>query len=99
MLAGLAGDADRAALAALEQARAVATLEPRCVRRTYRALLGVERPLDGILDKTVPEHGAGMIEDYGVDLAGRRSQHAADHLPVQPHFLGRSGENAAGDFR
>ncbi len=60
---------------------------------------GGETPLNGILHKTMPEHGTGMIEYYRIDLTGRRSQHAADHLPVQAHFLGRSGENAAGDFR
>ena len=44
-------------------------------------LVGVERPLNTVLDKAVTENGAAMIEHDRVSLATGRPQHASDHLP------------------
>ena len=52
------------------------------VLRVGGALIWVERPVDRVLDKAVPEDGAGMIEHDGVRLTFVRSQHPANHLPI-----------------
>ena len=64
----------------------------------FGASIGIERPFDVILDKAVAKHGAGMIEHDGVGLAVGGPQHAADHLPVQAHLVGRPGQDAAADL-
>ena len=71
----------------------------RGVGWTFGASIRIERPLDRILDEAVAEHGAAVIEHDGVGLAVGRSQHAADHLPVQAHLLRRARQDAAADFR
>src|SRR5262249_46462035 len=39
-----------------------------------------------------------MVEDDGVGLALGRTQHAPNHLPIEPHPLGRPSENGAADL-
>jgi len=39
-----------------------------------------------------------MVEDDGVELARRGSQHPPDHLPVKAHPLRRAGEDATTDI-
>ena len=41
------------------------------------------------------EDSARVVEHDGIGLARRRSQHAADHLPIQAHMLRRAGEHDA----
>ena len=73
-------------------------VEPGLVRRAGGSVLRIERPLDRILDEAVPEHGAAVIEHDRVGLAVGRPQHAADHLAVQAHLLGRPRQDAAADL-
>jgi hypothetical protein len=54
-----------------------------------------QRPLDPIIDKSVLEHGGGMIKDQRVRFVRRRSQNAADHLPVKPEALCRPRQHQA----
>ena len=68
------------------------------MRWALGAPIGIERPLDAILGEAVTEHGAGMIEDDRVGLAIGRAQHAADHLAIEPHLLGRPRQDAAADL-
>ena len=66
--------------------------------RAFRSLVWVQSPFDVVLDKAMTEHGTGMVEHDRIDLTGRGSKHAADHLAVQTHFLCRPGQDAAGYF-
>jgi hypothetical protein len=42
----------------------------------------IEKPLNAILDETVPKGCAGMIEDETVILARRRAKSSTHHLPI-----------------
>ena len=68
------------------------------MRRRGRAAIGIERPFDVILDEAVAKHRAGMIEHDGVGLALGGAQHAADHLPIEPHLARRPRQDAATDL-
>src|SRR5262249_59375975 len=45
----------------------------------------------------MPEHGATVVENDDVGLAGSRAQAAADHLAIQSHLLRGAREDAAAD--
>ena len=61
------------------------------VRRTFRSLLRVERPFDGILDEAVPEHRAGVVENDSVELARRRPKSRPIICRYSPiFFVGRA---------
>jgi len=77
--ARLAAEPQRAALAAFEQTGNL-VLEPRLMCGGLSTGIGIERPLDMIFGQTVPEDGAGMVEDDAVGLAIGRTQATADHL-------------------
>src|SRR5262249_728985 len=77
--AGLAGKAQRAALAAFQQLGAVPRQSCRMCRARWMAF-GIERPFDLIFGKSVHEDGARMIEDDAVGLTIGRTQPASNHL-------------------
>ena len=77
--ARLAAEPQRAALRAFDEAGDLA-FEARLMCGGNRAVIDIERPLDMIFGQTVPEDGAGMVEDDAVGLAIGRTQATADHL-------------------
>jgi hypothetical protein len=81
MPAGFASGAHGAALRALNKPR-VAAGKASGVRRAYGELVRAQCPCDWVLNKTVSEYGAAMVEDDGVGLARCRAQNPPDHLPV-----------------
>src|ERR1700722_10414896 len=78
--------------------RAVSAGQACYVNRIRWAFLRVECPFDAILDKTMPEHCAGVVENDCVEFARSRPKDSTDHLSVEPHLFRRSGENYARDI-
>ena len=70
---------------------------PLLMGRTLGAAIGIECPVNSILDETMPVYRAGMIENDRIGLAIGRPQHATNHLPIQSHLLRRPRQDAAAD--
>ena len=74
--ARLTGGPNCTALATFEQARVVTGSQSCTMRWTFGTLVCFQSPFDPVFDKTMLEHGAGMVEHDCIDLTGRGPQHA-----------------------